>query len=37
MGQCLDDINGETNDRNPVQQWTCNGGDTMVRSNIAQP
>ena len=22
--QCLDDMNGATNNRNPVQQWTCN-------------
>ena len=29
--QCLDDMNGATNNRNPVQQWTCNAtSNTMV-------
>lgn len=28
--QCLDDMDGGTNNRNPVQQWTCNPGDTMT-------
>lgn len=28
--QCLDDMNGDTNNRNPVQQWTCNTSNTMT-------
>jgi hypothetical protein len=28
--QCLDDMNGDTNNRNPVQQWTCNTSSTMT-------
>jgi hypothetical protein len=28
--QCLDDMDGRTTDRNPVQQWTCNGSTSMV-------
>jgi ricin-type beta-trefoil lectin protein len=28
--QCLDDMNGTTTNRNPVQQWTCNGSSSMV-------
>src|SRR5262249_34026971 len=29
--QCLDDTDGRTNNRNPVQQWTCNPtSSTMV-------
>ena len=30
MSQCLDDMNGTTTNRNPVQQWTCNGSSSMV-------
>jgi Ricin-type beta-trefoil lectin domain-like len=28
--QCLDDMNGATNNRNPVQQWTCNASSTTM-------
>ncbi|MBO3747541.1 RICIN domain-containing protein [Streptosporangiaceae bacterium NEAU-GS5] len=28
--QCLDDMDGRTTNRNPVQQWTCNGDTSMV-------
>lgn len=28
--QCLDDMNGTTTNRNPVQQWPCNGSTSMV-------
>jgi hypothetical protein len=28
--QCLDDVDGATNNRNPVQQWPCNTSDSMV-------
>jgi hypothetical protein len=28
--QCLDDTDGGTVNRNPVQQWTCNGSTTMA-------
>jgi Ricin-type beta-trefoil lectin domain-like len=28
-GQCLDDRDGKTADRSPVQQWTCNWSTTM--------
>lgn len=28
--QCLDDMNGTKTNRNPVQQWTCNGSSSMV-------
>ena len=28
--QCLDDMDGTTTNRNPVQQWFCNGTNSMV-------
>jgi hypothetical protein len=28
--QCLDDMDGATNNRNPVQQWTCNPSSTTM-------
>jgi len=29
-GQCLDDRDGRTSDRSPVQQWTCGTSTTML-------
>jgi Ricin-type beta-trefoil lectin domain-like len=29
-GQCLDDRDGRTSDRSPVQQWTCNDTSTTM-------
>ena len=29
-GQCLDDRDGRTSDRSPVQQWTCGNSTTML-------
>jgi hypothetical protein len=30
-GQCLDDRDGRTSDRSPVQQWTCNDTSTTMQ------
>ncbi|HEV8222580.1 MAG TPA: RICIN domain-containing protein [Streptosporangiaceae bacterium] len=30
-GQCLDDRDGRTSDRSPVQQWTCNRTSTTMQ------
>jgi hypothetical protein len=29
-GLCIDNMDGASNNRNPLQQWTCNGSDTMA-------
>jgi hypothetical protein len=35
--QCLDDMNGATNDRNPVQQWPCNPTSTSMSWTFFDP
>jgi len=34
-GQCLDDRDGKTADRSPVQQWTCNFDSTTMQWKLA--